>query len=323
MKLNKEQLGVIKGIALMLAAVALLALPARAGEGVAIELLDGAAVSGTTYTLGEVAAYSSGSEQLWNRLAAETLGYAPAMGESISVNARTILGRLAERGYDWRAITLNGPEVITVYGSEQQLGTSALADLLAQRIREELGVDAVFTATRELPAVALPDGRTEIRARFPDRPGWWLPDAVEFYVDGLLRDTLLLSQYGSFSLPVVIAPGGIPGRTVISAEYLGAATREFRPGSEVVTRPEQVLGMTTRGAVPADALPLVSRLKASYDVVRGHEVTLVIRAGAVELRARAVALSDAYIGQLLSVKRSDDGVKFKGRVEAGPLVVVE
>jgi flagella basal body P-ring formation protein FlgA len=313
----------IGSIALMLAVVALLAVPARADESVTLELLDGAAVSGSTYVLGDIAQYSSGSEQLWQALATENLGYAPAMGERITVSARTILGRLGERGYDWRAITLNGPAVITIHGAEQQVGTSALADLLAARIREELGVAAVFNAARELPAVALPGGEAEIRVRFPERSGWWLPDAVEFYVDGLLRDTLLLAQYGSFSLPVVVAPDGIPGRTLIGANYLGSATRELRPGTEVVTQPAQVLGLTTRGAVPAGAMPLASRLKASYDVIRGHEVTLVIQCGAVELRAQALALSDAYVGQLLTVKRSDDGVKFKGRVEAGPLVVVE
>jgi flagella basal body P-ring formation protein FlgA len=307
----------------VLVAVAMLTAPAAAGEGVALELIDGAAVSGTTYQLGDIAQYSSGSEQLWQRLAGENLGYAPAMGERITVSAQTILGRLAERGYDWRALTLNGPAVITIHGAEQRVGASALGDLLAQRIQEELGVTAVFSAARELPAVALPGGATEIRVRFPERAGWWLPDAVEYYVDGLLSDTVLLAQYGSFSLPVVVAPDGIPGRTLIGADYLGRATQELRPGSEVVTQPAQVLGKTTRGAVSEHAMPLASRLRASYDVIRGHEVTLVIHAGAVELRARAVALSDAYVGQLLTVKRSDDGVKFKGRVEAGPLVVVE
>jgi flagella basal body P-ring formation protein FlgA len=49
----------------------------------------------------------------------------------------------------------------------------------------------------------------------------------------------------------------------------------------------------------------------------------VVCAGSVELRARAVALNNAYVGQTLLVKRVDDGAKFTGLVEPGPLVVVE
>jgi len=43
----------------------------------------------------------------------------------------------------------------------------------------------------------------------------------------------------------------------------------------------------------------------------------------VELTALAVAMNNAYIGQRLTVKRLDDGMKFTGRVETGPRVVVE
>jgi flagella basal body P-ring formation protein FlgA len=120
-----------------------------------------------------------------------------------------------------------------------------------------------------------------------------------------------------------VAPNGIPAHTLLSGAYLGTEERELKPGSEVVTQPTQVLGMTARGSIAAGARVLVSRLRAAYDVPRGSTVTMVIRAGAVELRAQAVALNDAYLGQTLVVKRVDDDVKFKGRVEEGPVVVVE
>ena len=216
---------------MIIAAVAVLAaaiVPAWAGEGVAIELIDGASVSGTAFRLGDIARYTSGSEELWRALAAEQLGYAPLPGESISLVVDTLLGRLAERGYDWRAIAITGPAVLTIYGAQQDVTSASITDVLAARVAEELGVSAVFNASRALPPVSLPDGDTEITVRFPAKPGWWLPDAVEFRVNGLLSQTLLLSQYGSFSLPVLVAPNGIPGRTLISGAYLGTEQRELQ-----------------------------------------------------------------------------------------------
>ncbi len=296
---------------------------AGAAEPLQLELLDDAQASGAAYTLADVARYVSGDQQLWERLAAEKLGYAPAPGQTITVSRETLLGRLAERGYDWRALVLTGPEVLTIHGATQSAAAGDVLALLERDAAEVLGTAVRFETTRALPQPPLPAGALDLSVRYPQKAGFWLPDAIEYRVDGLLVAAVPLAQYGAFRLAVVIAPDGIPGRTLIDGTHLGVEEREIRPGHEIVPTPGAALGMTTRSPVAAGALLRLSRLQAAYDVARGADVTLVIRGGAVELKARATALNNAYIGQRLLVERIGDRARFTGRVVAGPMVVVE
>ena len=97
----------------------------------------------------------------------------------------------------------------------------------------------------------------------------------------------------------------------------------MKPGRELVTRIDDIVGFSARSRISPGEMLKWSRLRVPYDIERGSEVTLVVCAPGVELQARAVALNNAYLGQTLLVKRVDDGAKFTGRVEPGPLVVVE
>lgn len=296
---------------------------AIAEELLRLELIEDALASGSVFTVADIARYISGDEQLWQKIATEKLGYAPEPGRSIVFTRAALLGRLADRGYDWRAIGVTGPDTLQIAGAGQEAGTGQVRDLLEQDVRQVLGIAASFEEQRALPEPVLPAGTLNIRVRYPQKAGFWLPDAVEFSVDGLLVAAIPLAQYGCFRLPVVIAPQGIPGRTLIDGTHLSIEEREVRPGQEFVPRAADAIGMTTRSPVAAGAQLCLSRLQAAYDIARGSEITLVVQSGAVELRARAVALNNAYIGQRLLVERVDDGARFTGLVVAGPMVVME
>jgi flagella basal body P-ring formation protein FlgA len=321
--------GVARGTAGALVALACAAVvgtwpaPACAAQGVELRLLESVALSGASYTLDDVADYIEGDAALWETLASEPLGYVPVPGATTAVAADTILGRLAQRGYDWHSIQLSGPDSVVITGALQTITAAEVTQALTSVIAEQLGVTARFETSRPLPAVDSPAGSLELRVRFPDKPGWWLPDAVEFLVDGRLVTALPLLQYGAFRLPVVIAPEGIAGNTRIHADHLSYEECAVKPGREVVTRIDDVADFSTRSRISPGEMLKLSRLRVPYDVERGCEVALVVCATGVELRAQAVALNNAYIGQILLVKRVADGAKFTGRVEPGPLVVVE
>lgn len=292
-------------------------------ENLMLELIDGATLSGTTYSLGDVCGYVSGDAVLWERLRAEPMGYTPAPGSSITLAASTVLGRLAERGYDWRVISFRGLEQITIHGTVQSLESSIILALLESETNRKLETAVSFELTRTLSAPELPTGELSINVRFPDKPGRWLPDAIEFHVDGRLATVMPLGQLGKFHLRVLVAPMGIAARTLIDAGHLGLEEQVVAPGQEVATCIVDAVGLTTRSQIAAGAMVKLSRLKQPYDVTRLGTVTLLIRTEGVELNAQAQAMADAYIGQVVLVKRLDDNAKFSGLVVDGPLVVVE
>ncbi|MCH7472091.1 hypothetical protein IIA79_03965 [bacterium] len=237
-----------------------------------------AAVSSQNYTVAEVAEYVSGERSLWQLVAAETAGVSPrTAGQRTQFGAARLLGILAERGYDWQRIAIEGAAVAAIQLAEQSVPAATVIALLENETSERLGVPVEIITATPFPDTILPQGNLSIHVHFPDKPGYWLPDAVEFLVDGRLVSRLPLTRLKTnFKLTVIVAPGGITARTLVHPGRLGAEEQDLPPGSEVATRAEQVTGMTTRAALrPGERLRL-SQLQAPYDVSRGSELTLVI-----------------------------------------------
>ena len=296
-----------------------------AAEGLVIRLKSEAAVSSQNYTVAEVAEYVSGERSLWQLVAAETAGVSPrTAGQRTQFGAARLLGILAERGYDWQRIAIEGAAVAAIQLAEQSVPAATVIALLENETSERLGVPVEIITATPFPDTILPQGNLSIHVHFPDKPGYWLPDAVEFLVDGRLVSRLPLTRLKTnFKLTVIVAPGGITARTLVHPGRLGAEEQDLPPGSEVATRAEQVTGMTTRAALrPGERLRL-SQLQAPYDVSRGSELTLVIAGDGITLHALAIAMNNAYIGQSLVVKRVDDNKRYTGRLIEGPMVVLE
>ena len=323
MQITTNSNGVRIGLALVVSVLTLHMGSLLAAPVLVIGLSAGAAVDGSHYVVGDVATWERGSAELWARVEQEPLGICPAPGETTYLSAVGLLGVLKQRGYDWRRIEITGATVTAVRAAEQSVPPETTQQVLLNRMQEKLGVEVALVESQPLPAVQLPAGRLEIHVRFPDKPGWWLPDAVEFNVDGRLAAVVPLRRYVSFELPVVVAPDGIAGRTQISRSLVVLEQRELLPGQEVATCIDDITGKTTRTRIQSGALVVLSRLKLPYDVARGEEVTLVFASQGIMLRAQAVALNNAYIGQQLLAQRLSDDKKYSGVLREGRMVVVK
>lgn len=288
-----------------------------------LSLRDQAAAGAQRMLLGDVADYAAGSEQLWQALSAEPLCLPPVAGASVTLAARDILGLLAQRGYDWRAIQLSGAAQVTISSGSYCAAPADIVTLVQAETETQLGTTVSLELLRDLPAVRLASPPDKTKVRFPSKPGWWLPEAVEFYSAGRLQAVIPLTQYVKFTLQTVVTPAGIPARTLIRADQLGMQEMTLAPGSEVAPSIDGVCGLTSRGSIAAGQRVLFSRLRAPFDVARGGMVTLLIEFNGISLSAQAVALNDAYIGQTLCVTRTDDGMKYTGLLCAGPVVVVK
>ncbi|MGD0677155.1 MAG: flagella basal body P-ring formation protein FlgA [Polyangiaceae bacterium] len=72
--------------------------------------------------------------------------------------------------------------------------------------------------------------------------------------------------------------------------------------------------VTGRIAVPVELT--VAPEGASYDAIRGSQVTIVVRRGAVEVRAAGVTLADADVGDLVPVQIRPSGRVLRARLTA-------
>jgi len=297
---------------------------AKAADGaVAFKFLGDVETAADYIWVSDIARFIDGDSAHWERISAERISYGPQPGDTVVLSAETVIGRLAERGYDWRRFVVSGAAETRVTAASQTAGAGYLAQAVADQASIDLKVAVAFDVSRSLPEPVVRDGELTIRLRYPDKAGTWLPDGIELLVDNMVVKTIPLGQYGSFRLPVVVAPDGIAPRTLVSAGYLASVEKVLRPGSEVAVSATSVTGMTTTARIIAGGMVVDSKLRIPYAISRGDEVVLVLNTGGIEMRARAEAMNNAYLGQRLLVKRVDDGERFTGVVEDGPIVVVE
>ncbi len=301
---------------------AMLSTPAQAVESLAITLAPEASVSGKLFRIGDIASFSSGDAELWAAIAAEPVGYTPVAGSVANLTAANVLGVLKQRGYPWQTITVDGASVTVSTAPPQSVDSSEVLHVLQTSLAQELGVAVEICEQQPLPGKDLRGGAVTVSVRYPDKPGQWLPQSVEFYIDGRCQDTLPLGQYFTFKLPVVVAATAVPSRVNLSAADLAITDVELRCGSEVVTSTAAVLGLETRSAYTQGARIKLSQLKRPYDIERGEVVTLVIGGAGVELRAAGTALNNAYTGQNVLVKRDGDNLRFTGELAEDNVVVV-
>jgi flagella basal body P-ring formation protein FlgA len=207
--------------------------------------------------------------------------------------------------------------------AEGLLGPELLLERLEADCEERLGVDVQLRLLEALPALKCRSADYELAVRYSPRAGQWLPDALLLREAGRQTASLPLYRYVEFSLPVLVAPAGLSARSLIRSEQLETQVLPLRAGREVLCDMARASGCEARLAVRPGGQVLHSALRAPYDIRRGEELTLVLRLPGLEVQASATALCDAYIGQRITVRRSDDRRQFSGLLSAGPQVVVE
>lgn len=301
----------------------LFAISAQAQPAVlSLHLQSQATATGIEVRLGDVADYLAGDAELWAQISAEPVATAPQQDTSISLTAQDILGLLAERGYAWQGIGISGARQVVISKTLHAIDPELLAAAVEDAIRIKLDAPVELLLLRELPSLQLP-AAAMLSVRFPDKPGWWLPDAIEFHEGSRLVGVLPLSQYMRFKLPVQVALNDIAARTLLDPARLAVREMELTAGSECVPGSANVSGTTTRSAIDGGQVLKRSRLIQPFDVLRGQAVLLRLSLDGLEMEASSVALNDAYLGQRLTVKRASDNAKFTGLLCAGPVVVVQ
>lgn len=164
----------------------------------------------------------------------------------------------------------------------------------------------------EPPAIFLPAGhraigRTSVGLRCRAPKPWTV------YVPARVRVTG----------PVLVATRPLPRGSRLTAGDFQRELRDLsRLGQDYLTDPKHLLGQVlTRPIAPGRPFR-AHFLRPPKVVARGERVTLVARAGGVEVRVRGEALEDAGLGETVRVRNLRSKRVVEGRVRAGGEVEV-
>ncbi len=169
-----------------------------------------------------------------------------------------------------------------------------------------------LTPCAEAPQIFLPAGhravgRTSVGLRCRAPKPWTV------YVPARVRVTG----------PVLVASRPLPRGARLTADDFQRELRDLsRLGQDVLTDPKHLLGQVlTRPIAPGRPFR-AHFLRPPKVVARGERVTLVARAGGVEVRMRGEALEDAGLGETVRVRNLRSKRVVEGRVRAGGEVEV-
>jgi len=157
------------------------------------------------------------------------------------------------------------------------------------------------------PLKATVAGPTSVAVRCADTPGWQL------YVPVRVRR----------EADVVVLAKPVRGDEPIGPEHLAVQRRELGANDgPVVTDPAAVVGKRLRRAMPAGAMLEADDVGGEDALKRGDPVTLVSRAGGMEVRMGGRAMGVGKVGSTISVENTTSRRIIRGRVVGPGLVEV-
>ena len=171
---------------------------------------------------------------------------------------------------------------------------------------------AAVDSNLRMPACAQPlaatvAGPASVAVRCADTPGWQL------YVPVRVRR----------EADVVVLAKPVRGDEPIGPEHLAVQRRELGAGTgPVVTDPAAVVGKRLRRAMPAGAMLAADDVGGEDALRRGDPVTLVSRAGGMEVRMGGRAMGVGKVGSTISVENTASRRIIRGRVVGPGLVEV-
>ena len=157
------------------------------------------------------------------------------------------------------------------------------------------------------PLAATVAGPASVAVRCADTPGWQL------YVPVRVRR----------EADVVVLARPVRGDEAIGPEHLAVQRRELRADEgPVVTDPAAVVGKRLRRAMPAGAMLEADDVGGEDALKRGDPVTLVSRAGGMEVRMGGRTMGAGKVGSTISVENTASRRIIRGRVVGPGLVEV-
>jgi flagella basal body P-ring formation protein FlgA len=197
--------------------------------------------------------------------------------------------------------------VAGAFQSVDSIRDTAIAAMGAN-VHAEASVDSrLRMAACSQPLAATVAGPTSVAVRCADTPGWQL------YVPVRVRR----------EADVVVLAKPVRGDEPIGPEHLAVQRRELGASDgPVVTDPAAVVGKRLRRAMPAGAMLEADDVGGEDALKRGDPVTLVSRAGGMEVRMGGRAMGAGKVGSTISVENTASRRIIRGRVVGPGLVEV-
>lgn len=295
--------------------------------GVTVNLSETAEVRGLDITVDEIATVTADDPAVAARVAALSLGYAPAPGYHRILRADLVQFDL-RRALPGVEIDVLGAPRCRVDPMTEQLDVERLWSLASAELEElYVGTDAAIKRDGELAVVEVPLGVAplELKASHVDRTPSAGPKtvALQLWIDGDLYRTV----HVPFSVSMR-EPRWVLRKSVVAGEVLDASMFELRR-VEVTLETAQagvpidaLVGTITTRPIAASAIVTERDIQRPVVIRRNDLVTVVIKSGSIEARDLGSAMHEARVGEMVRINLQSTKREVSGRAKAGGLVEI-
>lgn len=304
--------------------------PDASAAAVEVRVLPHSEVTGSDYTLGEVAELDGPDLAVVRRLAALSLGRSPLPGRSQRLSESYVRARL-NRATDGVPVTVIVPQGAEVVRASQVVSGEDVGARVLAKAAEEAKADGLETEQElsgRLSDVVLPMGEVtweiEPRGRRLSAGGARTFQVVA-RVNGEEAWRTMVHLRQKAYRTIVVAVHNVRRNQVIAAGDVTLARKSVvgMKDETYLTRLKDAVGARAKRPIGRGEWVHKGLLVPRTDVAEGGPVTLVYRTDSLHFATPGVALVPAKVGQFIPVRNLDSGRIVYGVVESGDTVNVK
>lgn len=258
-------------------------------------------------------------------LASQSVGQAPAPGETVALRAQDIKQYLASSQSLPDDITWSGSATITVSRAGMVVGPERVQALIAEFIssnRQNLPKAAITFVPSALPLpFTLPKGDLSCEV-IPSNPNILGSSrfSIIFKVDNRVAKNMSVRGKTEALAEVAVAAQPLKKGLILEPQHLRMAALDISDLANPAFAATDLLGMQLTRGLQTDAPVLAAMVEHLPVVKRGQQVKIAIKSGSLQLTATGLAYNDGKLDQMIKVQNISSSKIILGRV-AGPGLV--
>jgi flagella basal body P-ring formation protein FlgA len=268
--------------------------------------------------LGDIAEITGGDE---TRARSISLGFAPRVGAMREIPRANILLALAAAGFSESDVVFSSPDKILVKRAAQALSQELLKDAVEKAVIAPLAAENVAAKITKLTlpdSLDLPTGNVEVRVvNFTGVTNFTAPVIVslELRVDNKVLKRISANVEIEASADVfVMAHNGAAGAKLGTADVCTINIKLERSLASYIRTPEKLAGKKLLKDLPENSPLTADAVGADMVVKTGDTVSILARAGNMQISVAGEARSAGRIGDRIAVKNMQSGVVLQAQV---------
>jgi len=276
-----------------------------------------ATITGRYFVLGDIATINGDDVERIERLRQIRLGHTPAPGQSFAIAGDILMARIRAGNIDLSGITWQMPQQLKVTALSQSISGLHLVNQAEKYLKASVTGEVMITAAGQPQDILVPPGDIAFNMVVPQGIRYNVPTniRVSVQVNGQPVTTVILRFDIKKYQPVAIASQALNAGEPITTDSIIFERRDMgRLPPGYFTELDKILGLSVKRQLAPGVVITKNMLGEPVFIRRGQPVSIIAKAGGIEVIVSGTALQDGSKGEFIRVKNSNSQKVIVGQV---------